>query len=463
MTEPPLGPADAFERLERLEPRGEQLDIELLPDGRVRAQKGAARDLVRDRLRSAEILPTGPGWAVLRSHHHGAGRELLGHARVVIAAGTLGPGGWLVADLVGFLASGAQTAVLTAGSDVHRSVYFHRGDVVWATSSSPNARLGAFLLARGKITREQLHAALRDGPAGVGRACVERGYLSADELATLGYAYVVERFGEVLTTEGGMWTVGQPDESALAAAPMRLPAQALLVESLRRFDEFRVYRQRIRSPDTRLRRIGADLDALDAVRPQLARELPSLPADAEAVLRALTTQATVAELVRRTGRGEFEVTRAAYHLLRTNLVAVAAAPRSGSRSGAATLDPREVVHIHGLALSEMMSDLRRTGRQAELLKAVNTFLEEEGGAHRELLAELRLDAEGRLDADALLASFDSSGTTADDLADALGELLFFALLSASDILGRRRGDDLARRVRLIHGMLRGSAGTGGPA
>ncbi|MEL6189228.1 MAG: hypothetical protein AAFU79_31790, partial [Myxococcota bacterium] len=236
-----------------------------------------------------------------------------------------------------------------------------------------------------------------------------------------------------------------------------LPTQAILVDGLRRMDETQVYRQRVRDVDTMVkRRPRWSSDLLGETRADLGSHSPDLPEAAETVLRALVGAASIRELMRRTGWSEFEVTRTVYHLLRADLVELVARPRTESRSSLPTpSEPREIVSIYGLALAEIMDEIQRTSRAGELLEAVNDFLEREGGAYRELLSELRLDPSGRIDAESLLVRYEMSGATPEQLIDALGELLFFALMRASEILGRRRGDDLARRVRLIHGMLRG--------
>ncbi|MEO1229621.1 MAG: DUF4388 domain-containing protein [Myxococcota bacterium] len=453
-----LRQAEAFERLERLEETDESHDLELLPDGRIRAERARVLDLLKDRLRSAEVLPTGPGWAVVRSKIPSATRELLGPAREVIAAGLLAPDAWSVVDLVAFLASGSQTGMLALDRDEERiSIFFHQGEVVWGTSTLPAHRFGPFLLGRGRITRDQLRAALGDGPARLGRACVERGYLAPDELEPLMRAFVLERFDAVIQAERGLWSFSRLAEEALAESPFRLPTQAILVDGLRRMDETQVYRQRVRDVDTMVkRRPRWSSDLLGETRADLGSHSPDLPEAAETVLRALVGAASIRELMRRTGWSEFEVTRTVYHLLRADLVELVARPRTESRSSLPTpSEPREIVSIYGLALAEIMDEIQRTSRAGELLEAVNDFLEREGGAYRELLSELRLDPSGRIDAESLLVRYEMSGATPEQLIDALGELLFFALMRASEILGRRRGDDLARRVRLIHGMLRG--------
>ena len=454
MTKDPLAQADAFDRFEGRE-HPDALELELLPDGRIRAEKAAARDLLRDRLRAAELLSTGPQWMVVRNCvHTNRHPEAPVEGSEVVAAGVLAPQGWTVVDIINYLASSHQSGVLSIIDESHHSAYFLNGDIVWAASTSPSDRFGAFLLSRGRITREQLHAVLRDSVNGIGRACVERGYLGQEELEPLMHSYVSERFGDLLNSEKGLWSFSRIKSFDLESSPLRLSTPGLLVESLRRIDEMRIYRQRIRNLDTIVKRNPRwSSDLLGDAREQLSSYSPELPSEAERILRALPGAASIGELMRKTARGEFEVTRTAYYLLRSNLIAIVSRPEHTLVLKGPSLDINEVVHIYGLAFSEIMSELSRTGRSRELLNTLHSFLEEEGGAYRELLSDLRLDREGNFDPASLMASVEANSATTEDLVDALGELLFFALLQTSEILGRRRGDDLARRVRLIHGML----------
>jgi hypothetical protein len=70
--------------------------------------------------------------------------------------------------------------------------------------------------------------------------------------------------------------------------------------------------------------------------------------------------------------------------------------------------------------------------------------------------------DGSLDENGLIQHLNGLSTTTQDLSDALSEVLFFVLFQATEYLGRRRGDDLARRVKLILGLLANTGVTSGP-
>ena len=443
-----LRQADAFEALERVEDVEAALDLEILPDGRVHAERASAREFLRDRMRAAEVLPTAPGWTVIRSRRgHPPRSSRLGSPREVVAAGILEGDGLPVVDVVSFLASGSQTGVLTVRSETVRTVYLDRGDVVWASASDPLERVGPFLAGRGRLTRAQLQAALRDGPSGVTRACVERGYLSPEEVEPLLSAYVLERFEALLRSERGMWAFARLDPAPLEESVLRRAAQGFLVEALRRIDELRVYHQRLR-PDATYVRAAERLDEAEAIGGTGDLDLERHCAR---VLEALSTPSDLPELMRRTGLGPYEVARALYHLDRASAVQRGRPPRRNSRPPGPRLDPKEVIHVYGLAFEEMRAEADDAGQAGALWSVLERFLAKEAGGR---FGGLRFDAEGQLDAGALLARYEAASASADDLDEVLGELLSYALKEIGRLLGRRRGDDLARRVRLIHSMLR---------
>lgn len=448
------------------------LTLELLPDGRLRAPAPDTRELLRHRLRKAEVLRTGPRWAVLRTLDVPAdAEETADHVREVIAAGTLGERGISLIDFIGFVANGQLTGVLSAATgDITRSVHFFRGDVVWASSTASQDRFGEFLLARGKLTREQLASAVRDGEKRIGRACVERGFLSAHELYGLVQAQLTEIFDRMLSMDTGMWFFTRASQETLAASQIHLSTQGLLVDALRRLDEMQIYRQRVRTPNVVVQRLkgpkpGASGATGEPSTEDLVHQLDeSVRASAAMLLKHLPGSATIVELMRVCGRGEFEVTRTVYHLLRRGIVELVPQLETGPiprrLTAISKTEAHEVISIYSMAFREMFEEVARMGRATELQLAANAFLRDESSAYAHLLRAASLAPDGTIDESAMHGALAELAISSQELSDALSELLFFVLFQATEFLGRRRGDDLARRVKLILGML-AHAGAGG--
>ena len=441
------------EDLEALaEPEG-RLEVELLPDGRMRAPQAATRRILRDRLRHAEVLPTGPGWAVLRSMG-ASGSETADNPRRVVAAGAVGNSGISIVDFIGFLATGYETGVLTVShGHVERAVYFYKGDVVWASSSVLDDRFGQFLLQRGKITPQQLNTVTNQtGNTRIGRLCVERGYLSPHELWSLVQAQLREIFDRLLIMERGTWSFARVSSDILAESQIHFSTQGLLVDTLRRLDELKVYRQRLQNADVLLERV------VEGKTEDLGKRLKDESlAEAEALLEHLTAPMTIRDLMRVVHNGEFEVTRAAYNLVRSNFLRVVeiSEPSEDRDPPVEDKTAKEIIATYSMAVREMFDELGRVGKVGQLRNACRGFLQDEAGSggYARLLQSVSLQPDGTLEENRLLDAAQAAGVSARGLSDALSELLFFVLFRSTELLGRRRGDDLARRVKMIHSML----------
>jgi hypothetical protein len=458
--DPDTPPEEHLAALTRGAPR---MTVELLPDGRMRAPHANARDLLRDRLKQARLLPCAPGWLVLRAE---------GESRVpppadapeVVAAGVLGPQGISLIDFVGFLETGDGTGVLTvARRELERALFLRKGTLVWATSTEAEDQLGALMVRRGRLTEEQ-RVLLEADPTGrshLGQAAVQRGFITQDAAAEMMHAQLVEIFDHMLAMSEGIWTFARVPEGALDHAPLQISAQGMLMDALRRMDEMMVFRQRIRSSAVRLARVGRQSATRQESGPTTADLVHRMEGEvrdfAEALLSALSAPASVAELMRKLGCSEYEATRSAYHLMRANLVQVvpdaAVTPKAGP--GVDEAEARGIIHVYSMAIREVFDDVTRLGQAATLRAATRAFLADEAGSggYAHLLRNVVLLPDGTLEVDSVLRGLTSSLVPAQALNDALSELLFFVLFQATELLGRRRGDDLARRVKMIHNML----------
>lgn len=457
----PGGPSSeaALSALSELAPR---LTVELHASGRMRAPHPGARELLQDRLRSAELLPCGPEWLVLRARDS-AGKAPV-DARRVIAAGVLGDEGLSLIDFVGFLETTDESGLLAvAHNDVERSLFLRDGTVVWAASTDPNDHLGELLVRRGRMTREQLTALQQDPDSRgrIGGASVTRGFVTAEAMGDMMRAQLVEIFDCILAMDEGIWSFARVPAEVVEGAPVQVSAQSMLMDALRRIDEMQVYRQRVRSDEVRVQRVGpaTGLEASDGPSSvDLVLRLDDGVRDlATQVLDCLSVPAAIQELMRRVGESEYAVTRVVYQLLRSNLVEIVEDAAS-QRVQAPAADPeqaRAIVQVYSMAIREVFDDVANLGQCNQLRAAARAYLADEAGegTYAELLRNVVILPDGTLEEESALRGVVRSQVNAAALNDGLSELLFFVLFQATELLGRRRGDDLARRVKLIHTML----------
>lgn len=442
--------------------RGETLIVELMSDGRLRAPRERTRQILRDRLARAEVLNTGPGWAVLRSLTDAAAphsRDQAEAEREVVMTGTLGESSVALIDIIGFLASGLQTGALSVMTgDVERAIYLLRGDVVWASSTAPEDQVGEFLVRRGKITRNQLAMVTQASPKRVGRACVERGFVAAHELWKLVQDELREIFDKLLSTERGLWSFARVSEAALSESQVTMPTQGLLMDAVRKLDEMRLYREVIRSSAAVVRRIDVPMDAKGGPAARLGKMEPGERDLAMLLYAALPATASIQDLMHLLGKGEYEITRLVYHLSRAKLVEVTSEDVPGGiavrpTDGISKTQAQDVTVIYAMAIREIFDEMRRSNQAEILHQSATAFLQNASSEHAAVLRAVRLLPDGNLDESAFLMVLQGMPITVQKLSDALSEFLFFLLYEASEILGPRRRDDLARRVKMIHGML----------
>jgi hypothetical protein len=439
---------------------GETLIVELMSDGRLRAPRERTRQILRERLARAEVLNTGPGWAVFRTLNDSSPPHSRDHAeaeRETVMTGTLGESSVALIDIIGFLASGLQTGALSVMSrEVERTIYLLRGDVVWASSSSPEDQIGEFLVRRGKITRNQLASVTQASPRRVGRACVERGFVAAHELWKLVQDQLREIFDRMLSSERGMWSFARVSEEALSESQVTMPTQGLLMDAVRRLDEMRLYREVIRSSGAIVRRLDVSMDAKGGAQARLGKLEPQERDLAMLVYAALPATATVQDLMHLLGKAEYEITRLVYHLHRARLVEISSeetgvAPRP--IAGINRTQAQDVIVIYSMAIREIFDEMKRSNQADALHRSARGFIQNASSEHAAVLRAVRILPEGTIDESGFLTAVQSLPITLQLLSDALSELLFFLLFEASEILGPKRRDDLARRVKVIHGML----------
>jgi hypothetical protein len=259
-------------------------------------------------------------------------------------------------DIVATIAQGSWGGELVVhDGEAVRSIYFDRGNVVGASTSVPTERLGEILWRFGAITRSQLDEVLQLAEKSgkrLGETAVELEFVEPEELFRMMSRQVEEVFyGAVRVGRATFYLFDGFDESRLARRQM-IGASGLLMEAARRMDELQFFREKIPG-DTWVPR----------PLPTPAAGKPPPPELAE-LLSQCDGRRSVAEIGRRIGQLEFEVTRGIFQLLTAGLVAMSA-PRP---EGAAT-----IVDAFNAALVEVHLACDQVGKGRELRLGVDQF------------------------------------------------------------------------------------------
>jgi hypothetical protein len=374
-----------------------------------------------------------PGEVMLAVRARDAGRHLkmAGEVRAPFA----------LCDVVTAVTQAAWTAELTvfeedAAAPVVRSIHFDRGNVVGARSSAVGERLGEILWRFGAITRDQLEeivvAAERSGKR-VGEAAVELHFVQPEELFLMLGRQVEEVFYAALHVPRCTYFVFEGGVDASVAPAQRMSASQLLMEAVRRADELRYFREKIPSDGW----VPTPVTASGGRKPP--PELTSLYAHCDG-------RRSIAEIGRRVGQLEFDVTRSVFQLATAGFLFVAPPRVDG---------PVAVVEAFDRALLEIHRTCDVASRGAELRSALEHFASSTG-VFGPLFAGAGPQRDGALSPERIARNVASLAGNEPDawLVQQFFEYTGFALFHAGSLLSRTEEAALNARVAVMLRPLR---------
>jgi hypothetical protein len=256
-------------------------------------------------------------------------------SRVLRLAGEVRSPGALC-DVVAMIHQGSWSGELVIlQDDTARSIFFEGGHVVGATTNAPGENLGEILWRFGAITRDQLEEVVRTAEKigkRVAETAIELEFVGPEELFLMMARQVEEVFyGAVHVARAVFYLFDRFDEGRLARRH-HLSTGQLLMEAARRMDELRFFREKIPS------------DAWVPVRSASAAGKKA-PSELVEVLSQCDGRRSVAEIGRRIGQLEFEVTRAVFQLASAGFVTVAA-PRPEGAAAIVLVYNGAMIEIH---------------------------------------------------------------------------------------------------------------------
>jgi hypothetical protein len=225
--------------------------------------------------------------------------------------------------------------LLLLEKDTERSLFFERGHVIGATSNVPAEGLGEVLWRFGAITRDQLDEVVRTAESAgkkVAETAIDLEFVGPEELFKMMARQVEEVFYKAVHVERAAFYLFDTFDEVRLARRHQLSTGQLLMEAARRMDELRFFREKVPS------------DAWVPVKSAAAAGKTPAPELAE-VFAESDGRRSVAEIGRRIGQLEFEVTRAVFLLVSAGLVTVAP-PRPEGAAAITDIYNRAMVEIH---------------------------------------------------------------------------------------------------------------------
>jgi hypothetical protein len=238
-------------------------------------------------------------------------------------------------DVLQWIAEAGKTGILEIErGQEQRRIEFCKGFVSACASDAAEGRFGQFLVARGRLTPEQLEEALalgrKDG-ARLGYIAVERGWMARSEVSRLLASYIEERLQALFAWESAIFRFYAGASFGTDQVEVLLPVRDVLLRGVTFQDELRRLREAFGSS-------GAVLRATDQPAPdEVLRRGVS-----RSIYQAIDGKRSLGEILRTAPSAERLVLRLLFRLLQMGLVEVVESrePLPGSSS---LLDPDPAV------------------------------------------------------------------------------------------------------------------------
>jgi hypothetical protein len=354
---------------------------------------------------------------LMRAFPHGAVLRLAGEIRT--------PGA--LCDIVALVAQASwKGELLVVDGDIARSIFFDAGSVIGVTTNVQDERLGEVLFRFGVVTREQIDKTVEAAKASgkrFGEAIMELEFVRAQDLFPMMARQLEEVFFAVLQVASGLfYFFDRYDEKAILHRH-NLNAGALLMEGARRMDEMHFFREKIPSDD---------------YIPTPVPSAKKAPDDLAEVFAQCDGKRSIAEIGRRIGQLEFEVTRAVFQLINGGFLTVASPRPQG---------PEAIVEVFNGALREVHKRCDLAKKGTDLREGLGRFAIGAGIYDPLFLGAGPLD-DGSLRAERLARNLSALAGDEPDawLIQLLHEYVGFAMFQAESLLPRDVERELASHV-----------------
>jgi len=325
-----------------------------------------------------------------------------------------------IADVLGLVhASGKSGFLFFHGGEHEKSVYLHRGEVVFAASNQSVDRLGECLLRIGAIGLTQLREARSAyAPPGLfGKVLVERGFLSPRDLWNGVKAQVEEIVRSLFSYDAGVVLFFEGEVRPDNVVRLSLPTQRLVAEGLRRRDELLRLLAHLESP-------RVSLEAVASAHADLA-------GTERRIHEAIGARAGFAQTCREVGLDPLSAARVLHHLRLVGAVQVVeregeedAAPDPASGGAAEAVRARVRAYVRLLA--ELAMPIVAVDGGEGVRSRLQRVVDEAAVRFPELLGGLIVGRGGLLDPEAVCErALRFPGDRKREVRVALGELVAY--------------------------------------
>lgn len=350
----------------------------------------------------------------------------------LVLAGCLGD--MALPDLLSFFNMFRKTGVLHFHLlQGEKSLYFHKGEIVFATSTFVKEDLGEILFATGKVERDALERAraIAQGRITLGKALVESGAVSPKDLWLTVRAQVEGIVYHLFTIDQGSFSFVAKTLDKEQIIRLSMSTQNIIMEGLRRQDEGALFMRKIISLEH---------------YPKATGKLPSELSQHEKKLYTLARpgQIQARDLFRQGGLREFEGMRLLYGLIEKRMLTMeeeATTEISG--------DLGQIVSIYNTVLKAIYA--RVIKKNPQFLTEIEEYLHALPQPYTFVMRDVELNADGTLEGHRVVQNL--AGLEEGDkqrlLADALAELVSFESQALQRELDAVQAQPLIARIQEI--------------
>ena len=239
-----------------------------------------------------------------------------------------------LAELLQWLSQGTKTGTLVVDNgQVEKKVFFSKGKIISSAASDPREHLGHFLVSHGFITEEQLAEGVRRQEAQktmLGKALVEMGAINEDDLDQMLRLKAQESIYSLFDWPEGEFRFHDDQLPAYPMVPIALDVTGLVLEAMRRQDEWGRFREVMPSPQAVPVRVVDDLVGDDD---------DEMDEGTKRILRAVDDDRSIEDISLETHASEYYVCEALYPQVKARKVKVVR-PRGVSTSHSGPIAPQ---------------------------------------------------------------------------------------------------------------------------
>jgi hypothetical protein len=202
-----------------------------------------------------------------------------------------------------------KTGILRVNNDDKEiRVYFQDGNIIYATGSQKEDRIGYLLLSKKLISKEQLQQCLikaQREKIALGKILVEEGHISIEDLKEIIYEQTQEIIFDLFVWEKGEFEYNDAKFNLEGMIITKISVVKLLLEASRRIDEMSVFRKQIPDDNIVFRASGDVQDKAES----------KLNTDEYRVMKLIDGTHSVKQICNASKLGDFELYKALYSLL----------------------------------------------------------------------------------------------------------------------------------------------------